>query len=75
MTATQLEILNKKVWFDTKEVVAYTGFCRKTIIKYRNEGTNPGHDKNFFLPANRIGKRAYRYKKTEIDKFLLQHKQ
>mgnify|MGYP001026884618 CR=1 FL=1 len=69
MTTTQLDILNKKIWLEEKEVVIYMGLCRKTIQKYRDKGIN-----GKFLPASKIGRRI-KYKRTDVDWFLSQHKQ
>lgn len=70
MTTTELDILNKKVWLEEKEVITYTGLSRKTVQKYRDRGSDQG----IFLPASRIG-RLFRYKRTDVDWFLSQHKQ
>jgi hypothetical protein len=70
MTTTELDIINKKVWLEEKEVVIYMGLSRKTVQKYRNKGTDQG----IFLLASRIGGRI-KYKRTDVDKFLSQHQQ
>jgi predicted site-specific integrase-resolvase len=70
MTATQLELIQKKAWLSQEEAIVYLGVSRKTIIKYRTEGT----DKGIKLPASCLNNR-WKYKRVDIDKFLLQHQQ
>lgn len=68
MTATQLELIQKKAWLSQEEAIVYLGISRKTIIKYRTEGT----DNKIKLPGSCLNGR-WRYKRNDIDKFLLKH--
>lgn len=74
MTVEQIEILNKKVWLDMKDLIAYTGISKKTLEKYRDHGTDAGAKGRLFLPASKIGRR-YLYNRTKVDKFILDHTQ
>ena len=68
MTTTELELIQKKVWLSQEEAIVYLGVSRKTIIKYRTEGT----DKGIKLPGSCLNGR-WKYKKELIDNFLLKH--
>ena len=64
MTAIQ-----KKTWLSEKEAVAYTGFNRDLLRKYRNEGTHIAGT----LPYLCVGGKTIRYNRNEVDKWLMKH--
>jgi hypothetical protein len=67
MTATELDIINKKIWLTEKEAEQYTGLSFKTLQNLRKDGTEKG-----LLPYSKIGRKLM-YKRLEIDKYFSAH--
>jgi predicted DNA-binding transcriptional regulator AlpA len=48
-------------WLDTKAAAKYLGIAPKTLQEWREKGEGP--------PAHRLGRRAIRYARTELEAF------
>jgi hypothetical protein len=69
-TKVDIETICKKTWLTEKEAEEYMGIRNDVLRRFRERGSDAG----ILLPYIRIGEKIIRYRRRDIDDFLLKHK-
>jgi len=65
-----IETICKKIWLTEKEAEEYMGVRNDVLRRFRGKGSDAG----ILLPYVRVGGKIIRYRRKDIDDFLLKHK-